>query len=108
MNFNNKTVAKKANLHGTNDNAWVCVYFDYLPFSHSLFDQFGKPTVCRCFFFFALLFKQQTSDVVTRETAPPLVREDESQPPNLATAIYHANNLFTNQTKMTTAVPHMF
>lgn len=87
MNFNNKTVAKKANLHGTNDNAWVCVYFDYLPFSHSLFDQFGKPTVCRCFFFFVLLFKQRVTDMATRETAPPAVREDELQSRNLATAI---------------------
>lgn len=87
MNFNNKTVAKKANLHGTNDNAWVCVYFDYLPFLHSLFDQFGKPTVCRCFFFFAVLFKQPVTDMVTRETAPPPAREDEQQSQNLATTI---------------------
>lgn len=87
MNFNNKTVAKKAIFHGTNDNAWVCVYFDYIPFSHSLFDQFGKPTVCRCFFFFVLLFKQQMTYMVTRETAPLPAREDELQSQKLATAI---------------------
>lgn len=74
MNFNNKTPVKKANLHEANDNAWVCVYYDYLPFSHSLFDQFGKPTVCRCFFFF-LLFKQQMANMVMCETLPPPAEE---------------------------------
>lgn len=78
MSFNNKTVGKKANLGDTSDNAWVCVYFDYLPFSHSLFDQFGKPTVCRCFFFF-LRFKMETENMVICPTAPPPAQECASQ-----------------------------
>lgn len=78
MNFNNKTAGKKANLRDTNDNAWVCVYFDYLPFSHSLFDQFGKPTVCRCFFFY-LLFKMEIENMVICTTPPPPAQECASQ-----------------------------